>query len=91
MREVHLWLAGDGLAGAFQDITDLAAECRFSDCRHETEPGCAVQAALADGSLPRERWESYRALERELAELEERLARRERSRTRRGRPGAGAS
>jgi ribosome biogenesis GTPase / thiamine phosphate phosphatase len=91
MREVHLWLAGDGLAGAFQDITDLAAECRFSDCRHETEPGCAVQAALADGSLPRERWESYRALERELAELEERLARRERSRARRGRPGAGAS
>ena len=91
MREVHMWLAEGGLAEAFQDITDLAAHCRFSDCRHETEPGCAVQAALADGTLPRERWDSYRALERELAELEERLARRERSRARRGRPSAEAS
>ena len=91
MREVHLWLAEGGLAEAFEDIVELAAQCRFSDCSHETEPGCAVQAALADGRLARERWESYRALERELAELEERLARRERSRTRRGRPGAGAS
>lgn len=91
MREVHLWLAEGGLAEAFEDIVELAAQCRFSDCRHETEPGCAIQAALADGRLARERWESYRALERELAELEERLARRERSRSRRGRPSAGAS
>jgi ribosome biogenesis GTPase / thiamine phosphate phosphatase len=91
MREVHLWLAEGGLAEAFEDIVELAAECRFADCRHETEPGCAIQAALADGRLARERWESYRALERELAELEERLARRERSRARRGRPSAGAS
>jgi ribosome biogenesis GTPase / thiamine phosphate phosphatase len=91
MREVHLWLAEGGLAEAFEDIVELAAECRFADCSHETEPGCAIQEALADGRLARERWESYRALERELAELEERLARRERSRTRRGRPSAGAS
>jgi ribosome biogenesis GTPase / thiamine phosphate phosphatase len=91
MREVHLWLAEGGLAEAFEDIVELAAQCRFADCRHETEPGCAIQAALADQRLARERWESYRALERELAELEERLARRERSRARRGRPSAGAS
>ena len=91
MREVHLWLAEGGLAEAFEDIVELAAECRFSDCSHETEPGCAVQAALADGRLARERWESFRALERELAELAERLERRDRSRTRRGRPSAGAS
>ena len=49
MREVHLWLAQDGLTDAFEDITALAAECRFSDCSHESEP-CAVQAALADAA-----------------------------------------
>ena len=90
MREVHLWLGEGGIAEAFEDIAELAASCRFSDCRHETEPGCAVQAALESGELSRERWESYRALERELAELEDRLEQRERSRARR-RPGAGGS
>ncbi len=91
IRELHLWLADEGLDEAFADIVELASQCRFADCRHETEPGCAVQAALASGELSPERWASYRELERELAELEERLARRERSRARRGRPGAGAS
>jgi ribosome biogenesis GTPase len=91
MREVHLWLADDGLEDAFDDIAELAAGCRFSDCRHDTEPGCAVQAALADGLLPPERWQSYRDLQRELAELEVSLARRERSRARHRRPGAGGS
>jgi ribosome biogenesis GTPase / thiamine phosphate phosphatase len=91
MREVHLWLADEGLEDAFDDIAELAAGCRFSDCRHESEPGCAVQAALANGSLAPERWQSYRDLQRELAQLEESLARRERSRARRGRPGAESS
>jgi ribosome biogenesis GTPase len=91
MRELHLWRAADGLEEAFEDVVELEAQCRFSDCRHEGEPGCAVQAALADGTLDPARWEGYRELQRELAELEERLARRERSRARRGRPGAGAS
>ncbi len=86
MRELQLWLAEDGLAEAFQDIAELEAECRFTDCRHETEPGCAVQAALADGRLAPARWRHYRELEQELAELEERLARRERARARRRRP-----
>jgi ribosome biogenesis GTPase / thiamine phosphate phosphatase len=85
MREVHLWIADEGLEAAFADIAELAAECRFADCRHETEPGCAVQAALADGTLSRDRWDRYRALERELAELSERLAERERSQGRRPR------
>ena len=58
MREVHLWLADDGLAEAFEDIVELAAECRFADCSHETEPGCAIRAALDDGRLAGERWES---------------------------------
>lgn len=85
MREVHLWLADEGLEAAFADIGELATRCRFADCRHETEPGCAIQAALEDGTLARDRWARYRALERELAELSERLERHERSRGRRPR------
>ena len=88
IRELHLWLADEGLDEAFADIVDLASRCRFADCRHETEPGCAIQEALASGELSRERWASYRELQRELDELEERLARRVRSRARR-RPDAG--
>ena len=81
MREVHLWIGEGSLADAFDDIAALAASCRFSDCRHETEPGCAVLAAVADGRLPKKRLESYHALEREVAELAERLERRDRSGT----------
>jgi ribosome biogenesis GTPase len=91
MREVHLWLADEGLEEAFPEIAELEGQCRFSDCSHETEPGCAIQAALADGTLAAERWQSYRALRHELAELDERLARRERLRARRRGPGAEAS
>jgi ribosome biogenesis GTPase / thiamine phosphate phosphatase len=88
MREVHLWLADEGLGDAFPDIAKLETECRFTDCRHETEPGCAIKKAIADGRLAQERWERYRELRRELAELDEKLARRERLRARRRRPGA---
>jgi len=91
MRELHLWLADDGLEDAFEDVVELAARCRFSDCRHEGEPGCAVAAAIAAGTLDPERLASYHQLERELSELEERLERRERSRARRKRPDAGPS
>jgi ribosome biogenesis GTPase len=90
IRELHLWIADEGLDEAFADIAQLAAQCRFSDCRHETEPGCAVRAALAAGTLAAERWQSYRELELELAELERRLARRSRSRVRRAPPDTGA-
>jgi ribosome biogenesis GTPase len=89
MREVHLWLADDGLDAAFPDVTDLAASCRFADCRHDTEPGCAIQEALVEGALSRERWDRYRALERELEELAERLQRADRARSRRRRPREG--
>ena len=91
MREVHLWLADGDLADAFPDIAELSTRCRFSDCKHETEPGCAVRAALEAGELPPERWESYRALERELAELAYRLERRERARSRRRASGTSGS
>jgi ribosome biogenesis GTPase len=76
MRELQLWESSDGLAETFGDVEDLAAQCRFSDCAHQTEPGCAVQAALDDGTLSFDRWTSYKKLQRELAHLERRLDKR---------------
>lgn len=73
LRELQLWETDDGLDQAFVDVAELIAHCRFSDCQHRTEPGCAIKAALADGSLSRERWESYKKLQRELARLERKL------------------
>lgn len=72
MRELQLWSASNGLEETFRDITALAAECRFRDCGHETEPGCAVLAALQRGMLDAARFESWRGLQRELAYLERR-------------------
>jgi ribosome biogenesis GTPase / thiamine phosphate phosphatase len=65
LRELQLWDAAEGLAQAFADIDELAAQCRFADCKHESEPGCAVRAALEHGELDAERLESRRKLERE--------------------------
>jgi ribosome biogenesis GTPase / thiamine phosphate phosphatase len=70
MRELQLWAGEESLDGTFEDVTSLAADCRFGDCAHDREPGCAIKAALADGLLPPERWESYRKLQRELRSLE---------------------
>ncbi len=70
MRELQLWDAGDGLRDLFQDIDELARQCKFSDCRHETEPGCAVKAAINSGALPIKRLESYRKLQKELIAVE---------------------
>jgi len=69
LREVQLWSADDGIHEAFADVDELAADCRFNDCAHTREPGCAVQAAIDEGRLPRERLQSYRALQRELKRL----------------------
>lgn len=69
LRELQLWSADDGIQEAFADVDELAADCRFNDCAHRREPGCAVQAAIGEGRLPRERLQSYRALQRELARL----------------------
>lgn len=70
MREIQLWDAGDGLDDSFQDVIELAKECKFRDCRHETEPGCAVKRAIEEGTLPEVRLESYRKLQRELLAVE---------------------
>jgi ribosome biogenesis GTPase len=70
MRELQLWADVEALDSTFSEIAELAAECRFADCSHDREPGCAIQTALAAGELDRGRWESYRKLERELRALE---------------------
>jgi ribosome biogenesis GTPase / thiamine phosphate phosphatase len=70
MRELQLWAGEEVLDTTFSEISELAAECKFSDCSHETEPGCAIRRALSDGTLSRERWDSYCKLQRELRALE---------------------
>jgi ribosome biogenesis GTPase len=65
IRRVGLYEAGEGVDRVFSDIDDLAALCRFTDCAHEAEPGCAVIAAVADGELPARRLTSWRKLRRE--------------------------
>jgi ribosome biogenesis GTPase len=67
MREFGLWGAGDSLDTVFDDVSRLAEGCRFSDCAHEGEPGCAVAEALADGQLEAGRVASWRKLQREMA------------------------
>lgn len=69
MRELQLWDSAAGLGGAFADLEELAARCRFGNCGHESEPGCAVRGAVADGSLPAVRLASYQKLQRELVAL----------------------
>ncbi len=69
MKQVELWADDASLDESFDDVARLAAQCRFSDCRHTTEPDCAVQSALADGRLPAGRWESYEKLQKELKYL----------------------
>ena len=66
MRELRLWESEEGLATAFDDVAAAAALCRFSDCSHEAEPDCGVRAALADGTLDAERYDSWRKLQSEL-------------------------
>ena len=70
MREIGMWEADDGIADAFADVEELFKHCRFSDCRHDTEPNCAVKAALADGTLTEARWLAYRRLKAEAAREE---------------------
>lgn len=65
MRELGMWDVGVGLNEAFGDVERYFGSCRFSDCRHQNEPGCAVKAALASGQLSPERWESYQKLKNE--------------------------
>jgi ribosome biogenesis GTPase / thiamine phosphate phosphatase len=69
MRELRLWDSEEGLAQTFDDVAAAAALCRFADCSHEREPGCGVRAALAEGTLTAERYESWKKLQAELRHL----------------------
>lgn len=74
MRELGLWDTGSGLSDAFHDVEQYFPHCRFSDCQHNSEPGCAVQYAIEEGELPKERWESYLNLKKEVRYAEDRAA-----------------
>jgi ribosome biogenesis GTPase len=68
MRELQLWDVNDAaLDAAFADVATITRRCRFGDCRHDGEPGCAIRAALEDGSLAEDRWRSFQKLQREQA------------------------
>ena len=73
LRELQLWTADDGLDATFADVEEAAAHCRFGDCGHDTEPGCAVRRAIEAGELEARRLEHWRDLRRELAHLHRRV------------------
>ena len=65
MRELQLWASHESVERTFDEIAEMAVQCRYRNCTHTGEPDCAVAAALAEGAIARERWESYRKLCRE--------------------------
>lgn len=86
VRGLGLWDADEGIGAAFSDIEELAASCRFRDCTHTSEPGCAVRAAVEAGELAPSRLESYVRLREESAQVKTRREEVERIRSRRGHP-----
>lgn len=72
VRSLGIWTDPETVQASFTDIAELAGHCRFRDCSHDTEPGCAVRAAVEDGTLPEERFEQYHSLRREAAALDRR-------------------
>ncbi len=93
VRTLSLWFSGSGIERAFADVFELMDHCRFRDCRHDREPGCAVRAAIDDGSLDPDRWTSLERLVAEEAALEgeQRTKDRLADRRRGGRPGPTAA
>ena len=77
MRELGMWDVSEGLADAFEDVEKHLGRCRFSDCKHEKEPGCAIRAAISAGELEPARWESYRKLKEEAVDREEMMRRKQ--------------
>lgn len=86
VRGLGLWDAESGIEAAFSDIEELAASCKFRDCRHEAEPGCAVRRAVEKGDLSQSRLDSYHALRSETNEIRERREEASRIRSRTGHP-----
>ena len=83
LRELGAWIDGDGLRRAFADIEQLAVACRFRDCTHDDEPGCAVRQAMLDGDLESRRFWRYLDLMREAQQLQRRRSSRERHNSKR--------
>ena len=73
LRELQPWAGEDDVDGAFPEIEELAGKCRFRDCAHSGEEGCAVEAAIGDGALDLDRFSSYRKMRKEAAYLERQL------------------
>ena len=77
MRELGMWEVSEGLSDAFTDVEAFLGKCRFSDCKHESEPGCAIKAAIKAGLLDISRWESYRKLQEEAVDRDEMMRRKQ--------------
>lgn len=73
MRELQLWHVDEGLGSAFDDIEQFATNCRYRDCAHKSEPGCAVQDAVSNGQLTHGRVENFFKLQAEQAFLDRKL------------------
>lgn len=74
MRELGMWDSAEGLSNVFADVEALLGGCRFSDCRHQNEPGCSVRDAIERGVITQGRWESYNKLKRETLYAEDKAA-----------------
>ena len=74
MRELGMWDVSTGLGEAFQDVEQYLGKCKFADCKHMTEPGCAIREAIADGRLSQERFASYCNLKKEAKYSEDKTA-----------------
>ncbi|WML40240.1 ribosome small subunit-dependent GTPase A [Neobacillus sp. OS1-2] len=79
MRELQLWESSDGLMETFSEIEDLISRCRFRDCQHKNEPGCAVVKAIEEGFVEADRLHSYNKLQKELAFIERKANKRAQS------------
>lgn len=77
MRELGMWDVSEGLSDAFSDVAQFLGRCRFSDCKHEAEPGCAIRVAIAAGELDIARWESYHKLQEEAVDRDEMMRRKQ--------------
>lgn len=76
MREIQMWTDAASLMAEFKDLKELACSCRFADCSHRKDAGCAIRAALETGALSRDRYEHFLNLDNEIAELEKRAEKR---------------
>jgi ribosome biogenesis GTPase len=74
MRELGMWDVDEGLGETFSDVTALFTKCKFSNCTHRSEPGCAVLEALQNGTLTQSRWDNYIKLKRESKFTEDKSA-----------------